>query len=181
MDKTFRWAVDSSLAECKDRNGELQLSKQTIHHPFEITRCQRRELGKCLPRSTQLSQRGLKQMKHNVSSRGCKGLSGRLVTVSRSTAPHSLSPHSFAVCRSTLSPYHRVAGHQQRRSCVQAGRLRLVCHRDPFCQSSGSARSSRSHLMTWACWSGESTGKALDTVLTSPTLWGPLYSLIPDY
>lgn len=117
-------------------------------------------------------------MKHNVSSRGCKGLSGRLVTVSRSTAPHSLSPHSFAVCRSTLSPYHRVAGHQQRRSCVQAGRLRLACHRDPFCQSSGS----RSHLMTWAaCWSGESAGKALDTVLTSPTLWGPLYSLILDY
>lgn len=121
-------------------------------------------------------------MKDNVSSRGCKGLSGRLVTVSRSAVPHSLSPHSFAVCWSTLSPNHRVAGHQQRRSCVQAGGLRLACHCDPFCQSSGSARSSRSHLMTWAaCWSGESAGKALDTVLTSPALWGPLYSLIPDY
>lgn len=39
----------------KERDRKLQRLWQTIHHPFRITRCWRRWLGKCLPRDTQQS------------------------------------------------------------------------------------------------------------------------------
>lgn len=84
---------------------KLQLSQQTVCHPFEITRCQRRLLGKCLPSDTHLRQRGLQRIKHSECSNEAAKVprSVRLVTPSRSATPHSLDAFLYSELVNTFS------------------------------------------------------------------------------
>lgn len=120
---------------------KLKLSQQTIHHPFKITRCQRRLQGKCLPRDTQLSQRGLPQWGTIRVGVRVEAAKVTLVSWSRWADPPlpTAYPHSTTEHRSTLSPYHCVAGQQQQRPWHRADTLPLACHCHRLCQSFGSA------------------------------------------
>lgn len=129
-----------SPAECIQVDIKLQLLRQTIRHPLKITRCQRCLLGKCLPRDTQLGQRGLPPNRQNKSSADCKSpslwSSGH---AEHNPQPPKAYPHSSTAHWWTLSPHYCVTGHQQQCPWDRADGLPLVCLYRHLCQSPGSA------------------------------------------